>query len=180
MSSNDANQTIHDSETLLRRVIDVVATARTFPMTSSPMVDRDEIIDLLEESLNRLPDELRQARRLLRDREEFIAKTHRDAEDILESARAQAERMVQRTEVVRAAELRARQVIEAADNESRKMRHDTEDFCDQRLASFEIILDKVARTVAAGRERLGFGLSKQPEPEPEDDDTAAFFDQDRG
>jgi len=179
MSTHDANQTIHDSETLLRRVIDIVATARTFPMTSSPMVDRDEIIDLLEESLNRLPDELRQARRLLRDREEFIAKTHRDADDILEAARAQAERMVQRTEVVRAAELRARQVIEVADNESRKMRHETEDFCDQRLASFEIILDKVARTVAAGRERLGFGLAKQPEPEP-DDDAAGFFDQDRG
>jgi hypothetical protein len=77
--------------------------------------------------------------------------------------------MVQRTEVVRQAELRARQVVEAAENEARRMRLEVEDFCDQRLASFEIVLDKVIRTVAAGRERLA-GMSirvKEPEPEGE-------------
>jgi hypothetical protein len=172
-----------DSETLLRRAIDIMATAPTFPLSSSPRIDRDEIIELLEESVNRLPDELRQARWMLKERQEFVAKTRREADEILDAARVQAERMVQRTEVVRAAEQRARQVMEAADTDARRLRHETEDFIDQRLASFEILLDKVARTVNAGRERLNIGVAREDEPEiiPDAEElTRGFFDQDRG
>jgi uncharacterized protein (DUF1778 family) len=178
----DEHHSINDSETLLRRVIDIIATARTIPLSSSPMINRDEILEMLEEALNRLPDELRQARWMLKERDEFLTKTRRESDDILDAARAQAERMVQRTEVVRAAEHRARQIVEAAENGARKMRHETEDFVDQRLASFEILLDRVMKTVAAGREKLAIGVAPKREPEPDpttEQRNAGFFDQDR-
>ena len=114
---------------------------------------------------------------MLKERQEYLTKTRREAEDILDAARAQAERMVQRTEVVRAAELRARQVVAAAEAEARRMRLETEDFVDQRLASFEIVLNRVAKTVAVGREKLNARARVQA-PEPEVDDSG-FFDQDR-
>ena len=111
------------------------STAPTMPLSSSPRIDRDEIIELLEESLHRLPDELRQARWMLKERQDFVAKTRREADELLEAARVRAERMVQRTEVVRAAEQRARQVMETAEADSRRLKHETEDFLDQRLGS---------------------------------------------
>ncbi len=177
--SND--RAIHDSETLLRRAIDIIATARTIPLSASPMINRDEIIEILEEAVNRLPDELRQARWMLKERAEFVAKTRREADELLDAARVQAERMVQRTEVVRAAEQRARQVKETAETDARRLRHETEDFIDQRLASFEILLDKVTKTVAAGRSRLQIGVARlQEQSEPRSEEPAAgFFDQDR-
>ena len=171
----------NDSETLLRRVIEVIATAPTFPLSSTPRIDRDEIIQLLEEALDRLPEDLRTARWMLRERQEFLAKTRREADEILEAGRQQAERMVQRTEVVRAAENRARQVMDAAEPDARRKRNETEDFIDQRLASFEIVLDKLSRTVAAGRNRLGMGTREIPVvAAPEEDHGKGFFDQDRG
>ncbi len=178
--ATDRNSPIYDSETLLRRAIDIIATARTIPLSASPMINRDEIIELLEEAVNRLPDELRQARWMLKERHEFVAKTRREADEILDAARVQAERMVQRTEVVRAAEQRARQTMEAADTDARHLRHETEDFIDQRLGSFEILLDKLTRTVAAGRARLDIGVNRDPEVVEDDDDPGGFFDQDRG
>ncbi len=57
------------------------------PLSSSPRIDRDEIIELLEESFNRLPDELRQARWMLKERQDFVAKTRREADELLEAAR---------------------------------------------------------------------------------------------
>ena len=149
---------VGDAETLLRRSIDIIATAPTMPLSSSPRIDRDEIIELLEEALQRLPDELRQARWMLKERQEFVAKTRREADELLEAARVRAERMVQRTEVVRAAEQRARQVMETAEADARRLRHETEDFLDQRLGSFEILLDKLQKTVGAGRQRLSIGV----------------------
>ena len=130
------------------------------PLSSSPRVDGDELIELLQDALERLPNELRQARWMLKERQEFVTKTRREADEILEAARVRAERMVQRTEVVRAAEQRARQVMEAAETDSRRLRHETEDFLDQRLGSFEILLDKLQKTVGAGRQRLSIGAPR--------------------
>ncbi|MGE0880364.1 MAG: hypothetical protein AB7L13_24105 [Acidimicrobiia bacterium] len=180
MSQNDSYASIGDAETLLRRVTDLIASAKTMPLSSSVMVNREEILELLEEATNRLPDELRQARFLLKERSEFLAKTKREGDDILDAARAQAERMVQRTEVARAAEQRARQTLEAANDEARRLRLEVEDFCDRRLGSFEIVLDRIQKTVAAGREKLNLGVPKEPDPEPETTGGNAFFDQDLG
>jgi hypothetical protein len=151
------------------------------PLSSSPRIDRDEIIELLDEALARLPEELRQARWMLKERQDFVNKTRREANEMLEAARVQAERMVQRTEVVRAAEQRARHVVETADNDSRRLKLETEDFLDQRLASFEILLDKLGKTVAAGRQKLsiGSGGSSLPIVGDDEDPTKGFFDQDR-
>ena len=154
---------VGDAETLLRRVIDIIADAPSMPLSSSPRIDRDEIVELLDEALHRLPDELRQARWMLKERQDFVAKTRREADELLEAARVRAERMVQRTEVVRAAEQRARTVMETAEADSRRLKHETEDFLDQRLGSFEILLDKLAKTVHAGRQRLSIGGGEPPE-----------------
>jgi len=170
----------NDSESLLRRAVDIVATARTFPMSSSPMINREEMVELLEEALHRMPDELRQARWMLKERQDFIDKTRREADDILDAARAQAERMVQRQEVVRAAEMRARKVVEAAENEARRMKLEVEDFCDQRLASFEIVLERTLKTVAVGREKLNGRMHDTRPPAPPEPELASnFFDQDQ-
>ena len=176
---------VGDAETLLRRAIDIVATAPTMPLSSSPRIDRDEIIELLEEALSRLPDELRQARWMLKERQEFVTKTRREADEILEAARVRAERMVQRTEVVKAAEQRGRQIVEKAEARSRQMRHEAEDFVDQKLGSFEIALERVQAQVAAGRERLQAVATPQPKDDLADvaqfgahgDERTEFFDQ---
>lgn len=171
-----------ESEMILRKTIDIIATAPSVPLSSTPRIDRDEIIELLEDALVRVPEEIRQARWMLKERQEFLEKTKREADELLAVARQQAERMVQRTEVVRAAEARARQVIDAADEETRRLRNETEDFLDQRLGSFEILLDRLSKTVAHGRQRLSIGTQVEQEAaEPaEENGTSGFFDQDRG
>lgn len=171
-----------ESEMILRQTIDIIVQAPSVPLSSSPRVNRDEIVELLQDALDRLPEEIRQARWMLKERQEFLDKTKREADEILGAARQQAERMVQRTEVVRAAEARARQVIDAADEETRRLKHETEDFLDQRLGSFEILLGRLQKTVHNGRERLSIG-DKVPSPEAEEAaedqyDPAGFFDQD--
>ena len=101
--------------------------------------------------------------------------------EVLDAARVQAERMVQRTEVVRQAESRARTVLENAEADARRLRMEMEDFLDQRLGSFEILLDRLMKTVATGRQRLAIGNPQEPEPQPTDPsgEIQGFFDQDR-
>ena len=173
--------TMSDVELLLAEVIEHVATARAMPMSASAMVNRDEMLDTLNEARNRLPVELKEARWLLKEREEFMRRTDLEGKDILEAARAQAEQMVQRTEIVKAAEHRARRIVETADDEARRLRLESEDFCDQRLAQFEIVLERTMKMVVAGREKLAAPVmhtASQPVVDLDDDLGNAFFDQD--
>lgn len=174
-----------DAEGLIRQALETVATARAMPLSASVLVARDELVEVLQAALDRFPDELRQARWLLKERDEFIAQRKREAENLLDDVRAQAERMVQRTEIVRQANQVAQRILDDAREEARRLRHEAEDFCDQKLASFEIVLDRTIKTVQAGREKLQ-ATPAPPPPAPEvagaqdgaDGLTGAFFDQD--
>jgi F0F1-type ATP synthase membrane subunit b/b' len=160
-----------EAEQLLKRVLDTIAGARPMPLSASVMINRDEVVEMLEEAVARLPEELRAARWLLKEREEFLSKVRREGEDILEQARTRAERMVQRTEVVKAADTRARQIVDRAEDQARRMRLECEDFCDQKLASFEIVLERTQKLVAAGRTKLqGKAAADLP---PDGDERAA-------
>jgi regulator of protease activity HflC (stomatin/prohibitin superfamily) len=143
-----------DAETLLRRVIEVITNAKSMPLSASVLISKDEVLELLEDALNRLPEELRQARWMLKEREEYLAKVQADGDEILEAARVRAERMVQRTEIVRSAQQTARRTVEQADEEARRLKHEAEDYCDQKLAAFEIVLERTMKTVQAGRDKL--------------------------
>lgn len=180
---------VPEAEVLLRRVAELIAQARPVPLSTSVMVNKDEVLELLTEGINRLPDELRAARWLLKERDEFLASVQAEGDEILEQARARAGAMVQRSEVVKAAEHKARQIVKQARAEARAMRFEVDDFCDQRLASFEIILERTARTVAEGRAKFQGSASTGPGSEDgsshdetndidEVSDIPGFFDQD--
>ncbi len=143
-----------DTETLLRRVVDVITNARPLPLSTTVRVERDEVLELLQDAVERLPDELREARWMLKERKEHLAKVQREADEILEAARVRAERMVQRTEIVRAARYTATKMVEEARERARRLRLEAEDFCDQKLAAFEIVLERTMKMVQAGREKL--------------------------
>lgn len=191
IGGNGPDQT--DTETLLRRVVDIIANARPLPLSTTVRVERDEVLELLEDAVARLPDELREARWMLKERQEHLAKVQREGDDILEAARVRAERMVQRTEIVRSARYTATKLVEDAKENARRLRLEAEDFCDQKLAAFEIVLERTMKMVQAGREKLrvtptpmapgedrpvGLGTSTAGDLGASPGADEAFFDQD--
>ncbi|HLI02381.1 MAG TPA: hypothetical protein VKV06_16455 [Acidimicrobiales bacterium] len=189
MSTFEGRNDGPDTESLLRRVIGIIEATRALPLSSSVKLDnKDEVLELLDEATHRLPDEFRQARWMLKEREEYLDKTRREGEKILEAARLRSEQMVQRTEIVREANHTARRILEEARDEARRLRLEAEDYCDQKLAAFEIVLERTAKTVAAGRQKLAVTPMGAPPPEgliagaesaEETIASDAFFDQDR-
>jgi hypothetical protein len=178
--SAEAPDAAPTAEGLIRRAIDTVNAAKAMPLSASVLVSREELVEVLSAALDRLPGELREARWLLREKEEFLADRAREAEALLADVRAQAEHMVSRSEVVRQANLVAQRILDDANDEARRLRHEAEDYCDQKLAGMEIVLDRITRTVRAGREKL---QATAPPPvvevkPAEEGDEPGFFDQD--
>ncbi len=179
MSDQDAR----DLEAFLYELRDMVENARTMPMSASVLVNRDDAVALVEDILRSFPEELRHARWLLREKEQFLGQARREAEDIIELARVQAERMVERTEIAREARRTAQRIVDDAQMQARQLVHEAEDYIDQKLAAFETVLERTLQTVQKGRNRLQVAVeSTIPTGDVADAEGLGgeFFDQDDG
>ena len=170
---------VPDTAALLNQLRDILDSARKLPMSASVSVNRDEFGAILEDAIEGLPDELREARWLLKERDQVVERAQHEAQRLLEAARVRAERMVEKNELVRQARQTAEQIIEEAERQAGAMRHEAEDYVDRKLAAFEVILDRTMQQVEKGRERLQVHTTPTTSLDAElAEDDSQFFDQD--
>ena len=127
----------------LTHLDELVREAKAMPLSSSVLVNRDEVLDLIAEMQEALPDEIKQARWIVKDREDLLAKARADAEVIVEQARAEQLKMARQEAVVARAGEEADRVLGEAEELSRSMRREAEEYVDGKLAQFEIALRRV-------------------------------------
>ncbi len=114
------------------------------PLSSSVLVNRDEVLDLIAEMQEALPDEIKQARWIVKDREDLLAKARADARgDRRAGPRREQLKMARQEAVVARAGEEAERVLGEADEQSRSMRREAEEYVDGKLAQFEIALRRV-------------------------------------
>jgi cell division septum initiation protein DivIVA len=176
----DEPEKVPDSTLLLERLRDILDAARKLPMSASVSINRDEFGALLQDAIDGLPEELREARWLLKERDAVVERAAHEAQRLVEAARVRAERMVEKNELVREARRTSEEILEDAERHAAALRHEAEDYVDRKLAAFEVVLDRTMATVKRGREQLQVhtGSPALAEAEPITDDEPGFFDQD--
>lgn len=132
----------------------LIEDAKAMPLSASCIVNRSQVLDLIEEIRQLLPESVQRADELLADREAVVQDGRREADRILERARAEADRLVAEHEVYLAAVTESQALGEMTAQETARMRKETDDYIDAKLATFEITLQKTLQTVDRGRERL--------------------------
>lgn len=178
-SSSPPDYQAHKAEESLRQAVELVEQARPMPLSSSSMINRDEVLALLQAAVQALPAEMRAARWLLKERAEFLRRVQAEGDRLVSNSRAQAERMIERAEIVRAARRRAEKIVTAAEDRARQLKLETEDWCDRKLGAMAVVLEHTMQTIDSGRARLQ-GVAPQHEDLPEPAKTDGVFDQDDG
>lgn len=127
----------------LQQLEEIVREAKSMPLSSSALVNREETLELLREAQESLPEEIKQARWIVKDREELLSKARGDAEKIVEQAREDQLRMARKEEIVRTAGEEAERIDADADAQAKNLRREAEDYADAKLAQFEIALRRI-------------------------------------
>ena len=83
----------------IQQLEELVAEAKSMPLSSSVLVNREEVLELVEEMKNELPEEIKQARWIVKDREELLAKARHEADSIVEHARQEQLKMARQEEI---------------------------------------------------------------------------------
>ena len=133
---------------------EAIEHGRAMPMSTSVLVNRTEVLHLLAQARDAVPEEIGAADEVLAGADGVRGRARAEADRILAEARARAAALVSADAVVVAAQERAAQVVAGAEATAEAQRREADDYCDRRLADFEIDLGRVLAQVQAGRAKL--------------------------
>ncbi|MER5180069.1 cell division initiation protein [Streptomyces sp. NPDC002896] len=153
-----------DVQKKLDEIVAAVGSARSMPMSASCVINRAELLSMLEEVRQALPGSLAQAQELIGDREQMVEQARQEAERIIETAHAERGSLVSDTEIARRSQSEAERILDEARKEAEEIRAEADDYVDSKLANFEVVLTKTLGSVGRGREKLlgtGPGVDEQ-------------------
>jgi hypothetical protein len=141
----------------LTELRDNVRDARSMPMSASAVLNRAELLEMIDALEAAIDETLSHATTVVGDREAVVASGQSEAEEILRQARSEQDRLVSDTDVYKLAQERSEELIESARREAAETRAELDDYVESHLANFELTLDKTLQTVRRGRARLTGG-----------------------
>ncbi|MEW2069732.1 cell division initiation protein [Streptomyces sp. NPDC007346] len=159
-----------DVQKKLDEIVEAVGNARAMPMSASCVVNRAELLAMLEEVREALPGSLAHAQELIGGQEQFAEQARQEAERIIQSAHAQRSSLIAETEIARQSQSEADRILSEARREADEVRAEADDYVDSKLANFEVVLTKTIGSVDRGREKLlgrGQGLDEQGYQDPD-------------
>lgn len=137
--------------------------AKSVPLSGNAIVDREQFLGMLEKLRTELPDELRAARWMVREREAFISRTNEKAREIIEKARAEADELVSDSNITKEAVEEANILVRRAEGEARRLRLETEDEIEMKLHDAEDLLGQLLGQVKNARNELHQARPKPPD-----------------
>ncbi|MFI6012947.1 ATP synthase F0 subunit B [Streptomyces sp. NPDC051243] len=143
-----------DVQKKLDEIVAAISGARSMPMSASCVVNRAELLSMLEEVREALPGSLAQAQELIGGREQMVEQARQEAERIIQGAHAERGSLISDTEVARRSQAEADRILAEARKEAEEIRAEADDYVDSKLANFEVVLTKTLGSVGRGREKL--------------------------
>ncbi|MEU6061491.1 cell division initiation protein [Streptomyces sp. NPDC047097] len=148
----------------LDEIVETVQGARSMPMSASCVVNRAELLALLNELRDALPGSLAQAQELIGGRDQLVEQARAEAGRIIEQAHAERGSLISGTQVAQSSQAEADRILAEARQEAEEIRAEADEYVDSKLANFEVVLTKTIGSVDRGREKLlgrGPGLDEQ-------------------
>jgi cell division septum initiation protein DivIVA len=139
---------------LLEELKKTIENARSMPMSSSAVVNRGEVLAMIARIEESFPAAFEQSDKVFAERDAMMAEAEERAARIVEEAGFEHDRLVSDTDVYRIAVRQADELRETTKRECEALRHETDEYVDTRLATFEITLNKTLEAVSRGRDRL--------------------------
>jgi nucleotide-binding universal stress UspA family protein len=139
---------------LIDKLDELVHNAKAVPLTDQVRIDREEIWEILDQMRATIPEEIKQARWIVKERQEMLAEAKREAERLVQEAREQAAHEASQQEIVKLAERQAAELVAEGKRREREVRLGAEDYADDILSTLEVNLGKFLSAVQRGREQL--------------------------
>ncbi|SFR05369.1 ATPase [Desulfoscipio geothermicus] len=139
---------------VLNELEELIESSPKVPMTKRVLVDEDRLLDYLDRIRTSLPEELRQARWVIQERDKVINDSKREALRIIEDAEKHLEKQAVESEIMRKAQEMADEIRLRNEEVARQIKQGARDYADDILAGLEDKLNNILQQIQAGRDEL--------------------------
>ena len=140
--------TDRNTEDIIGALYDLVQDARSMPLAADKCIlERDKVLDMLDEIIAQLPGELKQSRTIVESRNELISQARREAENILAEAREKAKQMVTREAIYAEAKKRSEELVGQTQAKMDQLRKAANEYMDESLRQTEEVVSKALAEV---------------------------------
>ena len=122
---------------ILDKMDDMLSEAVAMPLTGRKLLDVDKLQDLVDELRLNLPQEIKDAKAVVSDRNQIIEQAENQAEDIIQKAEVRARQMISETEVFKAAKKASNEMISTAQQRSKESERLALEFSENALKKAE-------------------------------------------
>jgi cell division septum initiation protein DivIVA len=143
-----------DVLTLIDRLDQLVRTAKHVPFSNDVRISKQDTRAVLDEMRTKMPEEIREARWIVQERQELMSEAKREADRIAEQARKHQTALVAQHELIRHAERAAEEIIERARAREGEIRLGVENYAEEIFDTLELNLAKFIAAIQRGRQRL--------------------------
>jgi vacuolar-type H+-ATPase subunit H len=143
-----------DLQYLIDRLETLITGAKRVPISGKLMLDEQELADLIDQMRTVMPEEVRAARKVLRERDSVIQEAQQQADDILKTAHEQAEMLLDQQGLLAEAQARANQYMEEVESAAQERIQGADDYARQVLSQLKDQLGRHQRTIDKGLESL--------------------------
>jgi predicted RecB family endonuclease len=138
----------------LNELEELVENSGKIPFTKKVMVEEDRLLDLLDRIRTTMPEEVRQAKWIIQEREKVLNDSQKEALRIMDDAQKQVERKADDSEVVRQAKVNAEEILAKTENIAREIREGARNYADDILVNLQESLGKIVSQIEQGRSEL--------------------------
>ena len=139
---------------VLNELEDLVENSPKVPLTRRVLIDEEKLLDYLDRMRAALPEEVRQAKWVLQEREKVLADSKKEALRIMEEAQKQLDRRAEESEITRQAKTIAEEVVQKAEAVAREIKQGARNYADDVLGGLEEELNKLINQIRSGRAEL--------------------------
>lgn len=140
---------------LVDRLEALVNGSRRVPLSSRIMLEEEDLLAIVEQMRQTIPTEIKQARRVLQDREQILKQAQSEAEKIVTMARERAEYMINQEGILTMAKERGEQMLSDAQRDAQTTRSEIEQYAVDVLGHLEQQLELQLHQVRNGLQELG-------------------------
>ncbi len=126
---------------------ETIEKAPVVPLSGKILVDKDDIMDYIQEMRLVYPDEVKEAKWLKGERQRILSEAEAKAEATVKNAEEEAVRMVDENEITRQAYEQANSVVAEAQNRQAEIQTSLDQYVNDRLSELEHGLDSLIREV---------------------------------
>ena len=167
---------------LVDRLENLIAASRRMPLFNQIMLKESDILNIIEQMRTAIPDEIKQSRRIIQDKERILAQAQADASTLLGRAREESERVMNREGLLRAAEDRSKDMVRQAEEQSEQIKIEADAYVAEtlralreHLSSIEVEVGRSILSIEKGLSSMGLEPDEVGDADDQEEESDASY-----